>query len=134
MAIPFRADLQQLLAGFIEAHRGVRRGVMFGVPAAYAGRRMFACVLEDGLIIRLPPEVAARELKGRGTRFHGPRALARPGTTPRTSRPGPVGIWVMYRPRRVADARRLTPLLEFAARHVAERQAEDLTGVRRTRK
>ena len=133
MAIPFRADLQQFLAGFIEAHRGVRRGVMFGVPAAYAGRRMFACVLEDGLIIRLPPDVAARELKGRGTRFDGPRALARPGTA-RTSRHGPLGPWVMYRPRTAAEARRLTPLLEVAARHVAERQAEDLTGVRRTRK
>jgi hypothetical protein len=117
MAIPYRADLQRFLAEFIEAHRGVRRGTMFGVPAGYAGRRLFVCVIEDGIIVRLPQDVAARELTGRGTRFNGPGAK-----TTRAS--SPLGTWVMYRPRTGTDARRLTPLLELAARNVAERQAE----------
>jgi hypothetical protein len=126
--IPFRADLQRYLEEFIEEHRGVRPGTLFGVPAGYAGRRLFACVIEDGIIVRLPQEIATRELKGRGTRFSGPGARTFP------SRPGPLGTWVMYRPRTGIDARRLTPLLELAARNVAERQSEDLTGVRSRRK
>ena len=119
MSIPFRADLQRFLAEFIEAHRGIRRGTMFGVPAGYVGRRLFACVIEDGIIVRLPQDVAARELKGPGTRFNGPG-----GKASRTSRPGPLGTWVMYRPGTGTAARRLTPLLELAARNVAERQTE----------
>ena len=83
--------------------------------------RLFACVIEDGIIVRLPQDVATRELKGRGTRFYGPG-----GKASRPSRPGPLGTWVMYRPRTGADARRLTPLLELAARNVAERQTENL--------
>jgi hypothetical protein len=36
----------------------------------------------------------------------------------------------MYRPRSIVAARRLVPLLELAAREVARRQAEEMTGVR----
>jgi hypothetical protein len=39
----------------------------------------------------------------------------------------------MYRPRSPAHARRLAPMLELAARHVAERQTEEITGIRLTR-
>ena len=122
MSVPFRPDLQALLGEFIEEHPGTRRGTMFGAPAGYAGRRLFACVIEDGIMVRLPQDVAARELKGRGTWFN--------GSGGKTSRPGSLGTWVMYRPRTVTDARRLTPLLELAARNVAERLTADLTGVR----
>ena len=40
-----------------------------------------------------------------------------------------MGSWIMYRPRTAAAARRLTPILEVAARNIAERQVEDITGV-----
>ena len=122
MPIPFRADLQAFLGEFIEEHPGTRRGTMFGVPAGYAGRRLFACVVEDGIIVRLPQDVAARELKGCGTRFDGPALSRAGGRGGKTSRPGPLGTWVMYRPRTMTGARRLAPLLELAARHVAEGQ------------
>lgn len=113
--IPFRSDLQTFLTEFAEQHRGIRLGKMFGLPAGYVGRRLFACVMEDGIIVRLPNEVAKRELKGDGAPF---------------SRRGKVtGSWVMYRPRRNADARRLVPVLEIAARHMAERQVEEMTGI-----
>lgn len=37
----------------------VRRGTMFGFPAYFVGRRMFACVYGDGVGIKLP-EVRVR--------------------------------------------------------------------------
>jgi hypothetical protein len=40
-----------------------------------------------------------------------------------------LGLWVIYRPRTIVAARGLVPVLELAARHIAERQVEDLTGV-----
>lgn len=124
MPIPFRADLRPFLTEFADRHRGVRLGQMFGLPAGYVGRRLFACLIEDGIIIRLPTDVARREIDGRGEPYS-PAGGA--GSATRTRR---LGAWVMYRPRTIVDARRLVPVLELAARHIAERQVEELTGVR----
>ena len=120
MPIPFRADLQIFLTEFAEQHRGIRLGKMFGLPAGYVGRRLFACLMEDGIIVRLPNDVAKREIKGDGVPF--------------SRRGRAMGSWVMYRPRRSVDARRLVPVLEIAARHMAERQVEEMTGVTLRRK
>lgn len=115
--IPFRSDLEPFLREFITSHRGLRLGKMFGLPAGYVGRRLFACLLEDGVIVRLPVEVAKREITARRGKPYSPRRRA-------------TGSWVMYRPRDVVAARRLAPVLEISVRHIAERQAEELTGVK----
>ena len=119
--IPFRSDLEPFLREFIADHRGIRFGKMFGLPAGYVGRRLFACLMEDGVLVRLPEDVAKRDVRARrGTAYsHRGRVM---------------GSWVMYRPRDAAAARRLAPVLEIAARHVAERQVEDMTGVRLRKK
>jgi hypothetical protein len=105
--IPFRSDLQPFLVDFIEHHRGLRTGRMFGLPAGYAGRRMFVCLIEDGLIVKLPERFAKEELRrGKATAF------ARRGR--------PSRAWIKYVPRSVSEAHRLAPVLELAARHVAE--------------
>jgi len=121
VSIPFRADLRAFLTEFTDQHSGVRLGRMFGLPAGYVGRRLFVCLMEDGIIVRLPVDVAQREIKKKAQPF------SRKG--------GTLGAWVMYRPRTIVEARRLAPVLERAAQHVAERQVEDLTGltVRRRR-
>lgn len=121
MPIPFRSDLQNFLTEFVEQHRGVRLGKMFGLPAGYVGRRLFACVLEDGIIVRLPIDVARREIRDKGTPY---------------SRRRTIGSWVMYRPRTGVEARKLVPVLEIAVRHIAERQVEEITGItlKRTRR
>jgi hypothetical protein len=109
VSIPYRSDLQSFLVEFMEQHRGTRLGRMFGLPAGYVGRRLFTCLIEDGIIVRLPDEVAVREIRSRrGAPFSRRRRVA--------------GNWVMYRPRTAVDARRLAPMLEIAARHLAERQ------------
>jgi hypothetical protein len=45
-------ELRDLLATFVEQHRGLRFGRLFGQPAGYAGRRVFAYVSSGGLAVR----------------------------------------------------------------------------------
>ena len=120
MPIPYRRDLGSFLQEFADGHRGVRLGKMFGLPAIYVGRRLCACLMEGGVIVRLPEDVARRELQK--------------DARPYSRRGHAMGTWVMYEPRHAAAARRLTPIIEIAARHVARRVAEDLTGMRIRRK
>mgnify|MGYP003577333632 CR=1 FL=1 len=118
MPIAFRSELRAFLTEFAEAHRGVRLGQMFGLPAIYVGRRLVTCLIEDGIIVRLPTELAREEIQSRRGK-------------PYSERGRDAGRWVMYTPRSAADARRLTPTVERAARHQAERQVEDITGIKR---
>ena len=117
MPIPFRTELTSFLDEFAEHHRGVRRGKMFGLPAIYVGRRLVTCLIEDGLIVRLPNEVAKREIRARKA-----TAFSRKGRE--------VDGWVLYQPRTATSARALTPIVETGVRHIAERQTEEITGVR----
>jgi hypothetical protein len=107
VAIGFRADLQPFLAEFIEHHRGLRVGRMFGLPAGYAGRRMFVCLIEDGFIVKLPQSLAKSEVRaGKASPF--------------VRRGKPSRFWIKYTPRSTRDAGRLAPILEMAARHVVD--------------
>jgi hypothetical protein len=116
--IAFRADLQPFLAEFIEHHRGLRIGRMFGLPAGYAGRKLFVCLMEDGLIVKLPEQVAKDEVRrGKAARDSGFGLRA---SNPESRVPNPGGVWVKYRPRTAREVIRLAPILEVAARHVAE--------------
>jgi hypothetical protein len=118
LPIPFRSELRAFLTEFAEEHRGVRLGRMFGLPAIYVGRRLVTCLIEDGIIVRLPPELAKQEIRSKQGK---PYSRGRRTT----------GTWVLYTPRDAAHARRLTPTVERAARHIAERQVEELTGIKR---
>jgi hypothetical protein len=117
VAIPYRKELTAFIDEFAEQHRGVRRGQMFGLPAIYAGRRLVTCLIEDGIIVRMPEDVARREIQSkRGVRYsHGGRDSRN---------------WVLYRPRTAVAARSLAPLIEAAVRDSAERQTEEITGIR----
>jgi hypothetical protein len=107
VAIAYRADLQPFLTEFIEQHRGLRMGRMFGLPAGYAGRKMFVCLVEDGLIVKLPLTLAKDQLRaGKAAAF--------------VRRGRPSRSWIKYTPRTAHDAGRLAPILERAARYVAE--------------
>lgn len=52
MTTAFRQDLLRFLADFIEHHRGLRLGRLFGRPAGYAGRRMFVCLKGRSLLVK----------------------------------------------------------------------------------
>jgi hypothetical protein len=118
MPIPFRSELRTFLTEFAEAHRGVRLGQMFGLPAIYVGRRLVTCLIEDGIIVRLPADLAKQEIQSKRGKPFSRRGRA-------------AGTWVLYTPRNATYARRLTPTVERAARHMAERQVENLTGIKR---
>jgi hypothetical protein len=120
--IPFRQELAAFLDEFADAHRGVRRGKMFGLPAIYVGRRLVTCLIEDGIIVRLPPELARQQIRERKGKPFSPAGGARGKN------------WVMYRPPTAVAARALTATIEAAVRHVAERQTEELTGISLTRR
>jgi hypothetical protein len=108
MPIPYRRELAVFLDEFAAHHRGVRRGQMFGLPAIYVGRRLCACLFEEGLLVRLPSEIARREIAA--------------GARPHSRRGRPGGAWIRYEPRTLSSARRLAPLMEVAVRHLARRQ------------
>jgi len=121
MPIPFRSELQAFLIEFAGTHRGVRLGTMFGLPALYVGRRLVACLIEHGLIVRLRDDLAVEEIRAKHAR-------------PYSRRGHRLGRWVMYAPRTARAARVLVPVVERAARHVAEQQVEETTGIRLTRR
>jgi len=45
---------------------GVKAGKMFGLPGYYADGKLFACVWEDGVSIKLPEEIRVKMLKRKG--------------------------------------------------------------------
>ena len=115
MPIPFRRDLERALAEFVGFRKGLRMGWAFGVPAAFAGRRMFACVVEDGLACRLPSEAARRELRAGAKPF----SLVIQGTRPGAARARANSGWVYYQPSRGVLNRQISMALEEGARHAA---------------
>jgi hypothetical protein len=110
MPIPFTQDAARALTAFVDARPGLRMARAFGVPAGFAGRRMFACAIGDGLACRLPPEAIRRELNAGARPF---AMAASPSATER--RCG----WVFYRPGRGALPPRLEKVLEEAVQHAA---------------
>ena len=122
MAIAFRADLQPFLAEFIEHHRGLRIGRMFGLPAGYAGRKMFVCLIEDGLRVKLPTHVAKAEVRAR--RCVRDSGFGIRDSNPQSRVPNPGSVWVKYTPRNAREAGRLAPILEVAARYVVDVQCK----------
>jgi hypothetical protein len=49
MRMLYRQELAPFIEEFAADHRGVRLGRMFGRPAVYVGRRLCACLMEDGV-------------------------------------------------------------------------------------
>lgn len=95
-----RRDLRAALEAFVATHRGLRVGRVFGAPAGFAGRRVFARLSDTGLQLRLPPSVREAQKSGPSAR----RAVS--------------SDWITVTPDSKA-AQRLEILLEQAARYVA---------------
>lgn len=97
------AELRALLAIYPE----VREGRMFGHPAWFVGRRMFACVYGDGVGLKLPEAEATALLKRAGVVRFQPYGKA------------PMREWVQVNRKRPADYRRDRATLEAAIRYAA---------------
>ena len=66
MVRPQAAALVRCLSRFVDTHPGTRFGTVFGRPAAFAGRRVFAEVTTEGMSCRLPPDLVRRSRGVRG--------------------------------------------------------------------
>lgn len=51
-----RMELVDEVARMVGGLPGVRQGKMYGCPAFYAGKKLFACVYGDGLAVKVPAE------------------------------------------------------------------------------
>jgi TfoX/Sxy family transcriptional regulator of competence genes len=72
------ADLLEAVRHLLQEAHGVRERPMFGYPAFFAGTRMFACLYEDGLGLRLPAARVVALLEsagGQAFRPHGKPAM-----------------------------------------------------------
>ena len=89
-AVPSEADLLAALVALLD-DRPFRTGKMFGHPALYLGRTMFACAYGAGIGLRVPAEIAAEAIdEGAAIRFqpHGRQAMRE---------------WIELRPASLAD-------------------------------
>lgn len=68
-----KENLDSFLLGFI----GVNPGKMFGYPAYYVRKRLFACVYEDGVGIKVPEDLANDLIKNEGIIYFQPLGRSR---------------------------------------------------------
>lgn len=102
-------DMGAILTQFVAARRGLRLGRLFGRPAAYAGRRVFARVSERGLEVKLP--ASAYE------------AAVRAGAAVPTARRSRRDEWTVLRAGTAMSGPAVGSWLELGARHAAEMTA-----------
>lgn len=109
----FRRDVAEMVARMVESMAETRAGAMFGYPAFFTGRKMFACVYGAGVALRLP-DLKVMQLHGRDDvsefRPHGRR----------------MRNWVHITRERAVDYQRDARLLRDAARF-ARQLSEGLT-------
>ncbi|MCG3187197.1 MAG: hypothetical protein IOMNBAOH_01794 [Rhodocyclaceae bacterium] len=58
----------EVIRSLVQDHPDVRKGWMFGLPAFFVGGKIFACLYENGIGIKLPDAEAARALACPGVR------------------------------------------------------------------
>lgn len=57
--IKYNPQHKGILDSFLLAAPGVSPGKMFGYPAYYLNRRLFACLYEDGVGVKVPAKLAS---------------------------------------------------------------------------
>ena len=58
--------IKETLDSFLLEYPGVIAGKMFGYPAYYVGKKLFACVYENGVGIKVPEDLAEDLIKTEG--------------------------------------------------------------------
>jgi hypothetical protein len=53
----YNQRIKKILDSFLLEFPGVTSGKMFGYPAYYAGKKLFACVYENGVGIKVPEDL-----------------------------------------------------------------------------
>lgn len=66
--ISYNRDHRNVIDAILLDLPGVTQGKMFGYPAYYVNRKMFACLYENGIGLKLPEDYT-RQLLEQGTAF-----------------------------------------------------------------
>ena len=72
----YNQKIKESLDSFLLVFTGVAAGKMFGYPAYYFGNRLFACVYEDGVGVKVPEDLVKDLIKSEGITYFQP--LGRP--------------------------------------------------------
>lgn len=59
----FRPEVKETLDSFLLDVPGVRAGKMFGLPGYFVGGKLFACLYQDGVGIKVPATTAVELLE-----------------------------------------------------------------------
>jgi hypothetical protein len=62
----FNRDIKEALDSFLLEFPEVTAGTMFGYPAYYARKKLFACIYENGVGIKVPEGLAEELIKTEG--------------------------------------------------------------------
>jgi TfoX/Sxy family transcriptional regulator of competence genes len=62
----FNRDIRETLDSLLLEFPGVTAGKMFGYPAYYVGKKLFACLYENGVGIKVPEDLAEELIKTEG--------------------------------------------------------------------
>jgi TfoX/Sxy family transcriptional regulator of competence genes len=73
----YNQDIKEKLDLFLLELPGVTAGKMFGYPAYYVGKKLFACVYEDGVGLKVPQGLAEELVKTEGITYFQPMGRAK---------------------------------------------------------
>jgi TfoX/Sxy family transcriptional regulator of competence genes len=73
----FNRDIKETLDSFLLEFPGVTAGKMFGYPAYYVGKKLFACLYENGVGIKVPEDLAEELIKTEGVTNFQPMGRAK---------------------------------------------------------
>lgn len=62
-SVAYNEAYKKILDSFLLSMPGVVAGKMFGYPAYYTHKKLFACLYEEGVGIKVPEELAQKLLK-----------------------------------------------------------------------
>jgi hypothetical protein len=103
----YSQDVKAVLDSLLLSLPGVSLGKMFGFPAYYVNKKMFACIYGDGVGVKVPWPLAQK-------------LLAQPGIIPfrPLGRP-PMREWVQINRPQTADYRQDLEILQAAIAYVS---------------
>lgn len=97
----------EVVRSIMRSYPQVREGRMFGYPAFFVGRRMFACVYGDGVGVKLPRDVSLS-------------LLVKPGIIPfQPHGKHKMREWIQINRKRSTDYRNDIPIFELSIHFVA---------------
>jgi hypothetical protein len=73
----YNQDIKEKLDSILLELPGVTAGKMFGYPAYYVGKKLFACVYEDGVGLKVPQGLAEELVKTEGITYFQPMGRAK---------------------------------------------------------